>query len=826
VNAVWLRFRAESRTRWRAWLGLAVLVGLAAGAVMTLAAGARRTDSAYSRFLDAQKAYDVAIINYPEDGTAIFDFDKIAQLPAVADSARADYEYYTFDAGNLLGVDGQIGTDINRFKMLEGRRFDPERPDEMVVGFVLAEEHGLEVGDRVELLPREYIEYLQSPDTVEHPFPEETEGLTPEEIQAEIDAGRRLLEAAPHGKMRIVGIEASPGEFPPQFAVNRPLVHLNPALYPHLAGVDDLGRHEALLVRLHGGERAVDGFLDVLERRSRGRELQVIAQRDHAAAVERSLHFQAVALWLLAGLTALVALLIIGQLLARLTYLEAVEQPVLRALGMAPRERVGLSVLRALVIAVVGAVVGAAAALVASRFLPTGLARTAEPDPGFDVDPVALLLGVVLTVVVIIALSVWPAWRAGHAASSAAAGESADRASWLTRVLAGRRIPAPAGVGVRMALDPGRGRNAVPVRTTLAGVMLGIAAIVAALTFGASLARLLDTPRLYGVTWDFELVNFEEGERVDFGADGVEHLRDDDRVAAAAVGTINFGTGIEVDGERLDSIVLESVKGELAPPVLEGRAPTAADEIALGARTVEVLDASIGDVVDARLPGGDDGARMRIVGTAVFPTVSESAQLGEGAFITPAGAAAVELSDDDPYTGLVVKLAPGADGDAVIAELSEELDTEMFPYEGGAPGDIVNFGRVEGTPYILGAILGALSVGTLTHLLASAVRRRRRDLAMLKTLGFVRGQVRSTVAWQATTLVAVALLIGLPLGIAAGRTVWILFADDLGVVSAPRFPVLAVALMVPLAVLVANIVAAVPAWVAARTRPAFVLRSE
>jgi hypothetical protein len=82
------------------------------------------------------------------------------------------------------------------------------------------------------------------------------------------------------------------------------------------------------------------------------------------------------------------------------------------------------------------------------------------------------------------------------------------------------------------------------------------------------------------------------------------------------------------------------------------------------------------------------------------------------------------------------------------------------------------------------------------------------------------------VAWQATTVVALALLIGLPLGIAVGRTVWVLFADDLGVVAEPWFPVLAVALMVPLTVLIANLVAAVPAWVAARTRPGVVLRSE
>jgi len=63
MNGVWLRFRAELRTRWRAWLGFALLVGFAAGAVLALIAGGRRTDSAYDRFLAEHRASDVAIVD-------------------------------------------------------------------------------------------------------------------------------------------------------------------------------------------------------------------------------------------------------------------------------------------------------------------------------------------------------------------------------------------------------------------------------------------------------------------------------------------------------------------------------------------------------------------------------------------------------------------------------------------------------------------------------------------------------------------------------------------------------------------------------------------
>jgi ABC-type lipoprotein release transport system permease subunit len=124
-------------------------------------------------------------------------------------------------------------------------------------------------------------------------------------------------------------------------------------------------------------------------------------------------------------------------------------------------------------------------------------------------------------------------------------------------------------------------------------------------------------------------------------------------------------------------------------------------------------------------------------------------------------------------------------------------------------------------------LLAVLGAATLGHLLVTSVRwRRRRDLAVLKTLGFVRGQVSATVAWQATTLAAIALLVGLPLGVAAGRWAWVLVNQGLGSPAGPVTPTLAVLAVVPATILVANLVAALPARAAAATRPAVVLRSE
>ena len=63
----------------------------------------------------------------------------------------------------------------------------------------------------------------------------------------------------------------------------------------------------------------------------------------------------------------------------------------------------------------------------------------------------------------------------------------------------------------------------------------------------------------------------------------------------------------------------------------------------------------------------------------------------------------------------------------------------------------------------------------------TSVRRRRRELALLKTIGFGRRQVSATVAWQATTLAFVGLVVGIPIGLLLGRLVWQRVADGLGV---------------------------------------------
>ena len=82
------------------------------------------------------------------------------------------------------------------------------------------------------------------------------------------------------------------------------------------------------------------------------------------------------------------------------------------------------------------------------------------------------------------------------------------------------------------------------------------------------------------------------------------------------------------------------------------------------------------------------------------------------------------------------------------------------------------------------------------------------------------------VAWQSTIAVALGVVIGVPLGIITGRALWDLFAHAIHVVDEPTVPALAITLVAIGALVLANVVAALPGLQAARTRTAVLLRAE
>ena len=83
MRAVWLRVRAGLRQDWRGWVVLALITGLMGGVVLVALAGARRTDTAVSRFVQYAGPTEGEVDATPRT------MDKIAALPSVAYSGRA-----------------------------------------------------------------------------------------------------------------------------------------------------------------------------------------------------------------------------------------------------------------------------------------------------------------------------------------------------------------------------------------------------------------------------------------------------------------------------------------------------------------------------------------------------------------------------------------------------------------------------------------------------------------------------------------------------------------------------------------------------------------
>jgi predicted lysophospholipase L1 biosynthesis ABC-type transport system permease subunit len=223
--------------------------------------------------------------------------------------------------------------------------------------------------------------------------------------------------------------------------------------------------------------------------------------------------------------------------------------------------------------------------------------------------------------------------------------------------------------------------------------------------------------------------------------------------------------------------------------------------------------------------------------------------MGTGAMISlsiepPKFRQAINGPDPDPNLEgpdiVVVRLRPGVPASAGLASMRRVAHTATTTMAADAqgqgdtytvlgvqrPAEIVNYTSTGATAGILAAGLAVGAVVALGLTLAVSVRRRRRDLALLKTLGFMRRQLAVTVAWQASVAAAVGVIIGVPVGIALGRWLWDLFARDINAVPVPSVPAVQIALVAVGALVLANLVAAVPGRVAARTRTALVLRAE
>ncbi|MDQ3353886.1 MAG: ABC transporter permease [Actinomycetota bacterium] len=537
-------------------------------------------------------------------------------------------------------------------------------------------------------------------------------------------------------------------------------------------------------------------------------------------ALQRAIDVQAAALAAFAALAAVATIVILGQALSRQVVLDAGDRRTLSALGMTRAQLVGTSLVRTGLIGMGAGVLAVAVAVALSPLAPIGLARRAELDPSLEVDVSVLAVGAGLLAASLAAWGLVSAVRATRPSSPLRRSPGATAPpSRLAERLAHGNLPVPVVTGVRMALAPGQGHVSVPVRTAVAGVVVGIAGVTAALVFGASLGRLLGQPELRGWNWDVAVGEYatpdaaEEGRRLLAANPDVSEFS-------------GFGHGpMTVNGVDVELAAVTTDDGLVSSPVVTGRHPTGPGEVAFGLATLEHLGKDLGDTVELTLAGGAP-VTARVVGTVIPPAVlAPGMTLGSGGVLTYEGALQVvsEVVGDVPPDRYLVRLRPEADEQTAMARLSADFgDSVLGPT---STSDLENLRRVQGLPVALAALIGVLGLATLAHVLIVGVRRRRRDLAVLKAIGFCRRQVRSVLGWEATSLAGIAVMVGLPIGLLAGTYAWTLVIERIGVSTATAVPLRALVTVLAV-VLLANLVAAGPGWAAARTPAAEALRAE
>jgi hypothetical protein len=802
MSGIGLVARADLRRRWAATIAVAVLVGLVGAVVLSCLAGARRTNSALDRFNTYSRSANLEVT--PGRATQA-QLDEFARTPGVA--ALAVLRLYALRPTNApqflaigVPVDRAMNNAIDRPRLVAGRLADPNNADELDVGESIAQLAHLHIGGTLNL-----------------------QSWTQPTINRIFNSGNFTPPDGPTLGLHIVGIVRRPLDLGARSAAGGVTV-LTPEFNAKYG--NKIGTFNGYALRVRTATPAdlprVSQQAQAIFGRLPGFEIQTLSV-DNSGANDAIRVLSAVVL-IFAAVAAVAGFAAVAIVLNRELRSASAAQPTLLALGLTRRKRFAAAMVRVGIVALAGTVVAVVGALLLSPLFPFGVARRADPDPGLHADWLILAAGGLVVLIGIAALGALAAWRV---TASERAPRGARRPNFITRTATvGGSSSLPVSVGLRMATDPGRGDRSVPVRSAFVAAAFAVAGLTAVGVFAASLNRLATTPPRYGATFDFHVETTGDAhcDRNDYGIKalpGIENL--------AAICTEN----IQVGDHATVGWGAQTLRGTTGPAVVAGHAPATAGEVALGASTLEALHKHIGDTVTASSPTGHGD--YRIVGTVAFPQLGDAQALADGAWFTQAGFSvavppAKEAKNNNTSRYLVGTFAPNADRAALTARISHAtLDlTSGEPSTVGGPVQPVEVSRLRQTNWFPGAVaalLALLALAAVGHALISGTRQRRRELALLKTLGFARSQVRWSVACEATTMAVVGLVIGIPLGLLAGVAIWRAVADSVGVQNSALIPVYLAAL-VPLVVLALNAVAYFPARRAARIRPAVALRSE
>ncbi len=802
--------RADVRRSWPSWLALGLLLGVAVGAVVAAAAGARRTDSAFRSLVDETDAISGGLI-FPCDREAdpgcAPSTEEVLAWPGVADAAPlalihapildadGDVVQINDDAnstGNgeidvMVPVDGRFGTELNRVRILEGRDADPSRVDEAVLAPVAAADQGVEVGDVLSVFPHADTE---APETWEDPV-----------------------------DVTVVGIGTSAAEIPPKAGFYIQGLHVTPAFAERLGPIAE----QTVAVRLEPGMT----FQQLAEQPGVSPFVVALDLDDLAADIDAGLRADATALWLVALVGGLASLLVVGPVLVRYAAATAEVDAVLAPLGWSRRDRAARALAHGMAIGGLAVVVTALVVAVSSTRTPIGDARAIDPNPGPELDLLLFAFGA-LAAVVLPCLVLVPLARRRRAGQ-------AQRRTPLATVAARAGLPPTAVLGLRIGLEPGR--RQAPIRSALVAVAVGGTAVVGVLVYTVGAHHLAETPSLAGITWD-DMIYLNDQPHAAAIAERARGWPE-----AEAVGELGFFTPPLLLGpdETIGHVLaFGTTPGAIEPALLDGRAPSAASDLLISPLLAEDLGLEIGDEVSGAFAVGEqvdleqnhtDPVDFEVVGIGPVPVGAGTFKVG--AAITIDGfLQAMDIEDEPNPDFLLIDRRPGTDDAAIADRLAGEgLEVTDFP---DFPDGVellrsvvaIDLTTTESAPKLLGLLMAVMASGVLAYALITTVGHNRHDLAIARALGFAPRHIRRTVAWAATSFTAVALLVAIPFGIVAGRAAWRAYAESLGVIPEPIVPWTEIAWFVVLAVVIANVIALGTAWRQNHLRPAEPLRAE
>jgi len=821
-------WRPTLRGVWRQALALALLAGLLGGVALGAVAGARRTAAAYQRYLAAISASDV-FVNVPGQlpgMPATRPYELISALPGVVGHAA-----YI----GLSGVPLAHGKPVNSFLVnglngsLDGEYFSQDRAtvlagrlppqgstSTVVLTPAVARAFGTGVGGRVSYR-------FQPVDAQQQPAGKRF--IRSFRVAAIVEVPPALVDESDQAEGSIFPPGATRQLLPEYF-----YAWIGLRLAQGTAGTGALQKHLATLAADLQRQARQALHRNVLPPSFTVNRTDVI--RNH---VQQAIRPEAVALSVFGAIAALAMLVLVGQGLAQMITRSAPDTAVLRVLGATRAQAALGSALPGLVAVLGGVALAVAGAVAVSPLAPVGPVRQFAPDRGIAADGLVLGAGAATLGLALLGLLAVLAVRSIRPRDSGAGvGSSA-----VARAAAAAGLPAAAVVGTRNAFEPGSGVRAVPVRSALLGSVAAVIAVVTAVVFSASLSGLAAHPARYG--WDWDLAIQAESGYGFFAPAKLSRLL---HGQPAVTGWSEFGFAqLPVDGTVVPALGLQRQLGTVQPPTTSGRALSASDQIELGTVTLRQLGKKVGDRV--RIGIGAYTRTVVITGTVTLPSFGVGATdhpgLGHGAMVPEAtllaamGQATGHPAESESLpvlpSAVVIDLAPGTTGKQRAALVSRIVSANLDGTPGGTyelqharASAIVNTEQMGGQPLALALGLAAAAVLSLALTVFSMVRRRGGELALLKALGMTRSQVRAVIAWQTTLTLLIAVAVGGALGIAGGRLAWHAFAGSLGIVPIVEVPVAALILGLVALVLAGNLLASLPAAVAARTRPGVSLR--